>query len=99
MRAERKARLVDAKSAAGRQRAAIPARLRGDIWLVLYALATGILIVSAGVLLAGVERQWSPSGRAVTLLTTATATVIVGVAADPVLNWLRSSSGGRQPRS
>jgi hypothetical protein len=90
---------VDARPKAGRRRAAIPARFSSDLWLVLYALAAGILIVSAGVLLAGVERLWSPSGRAVTLLTTATATVIVGVSADSVLDWLRSSSVGRQPRS
>jgi hypothetical protein len=96
---QRKARLVDAQPKAGRLHRAIPAGVPTNLWLVLYALAAGILIVSAGVLVAAVERLWSPSGGAITLLVTAIATIIAGVSADAVLEWLRASSVGRQVRS
>jgi hypothetical protein len=87
--------LVDAQQKAGRRRGSVKARFSANILLVLYALAGGVLIVSAGVLIADVERLWSPKTTAITLLMTATATIICGVCADPILSWFRSSRAGR----
>jgi hypothetical protein len=90
---------VDAQPKASHERARTPARVPSDLPLVLYAIAVGVLIVSAGVLIAEVERLWSPSVVAITLLATATATVIAGVCADSVLGWLGSSRAGRRAPS
>lgn len=88
--------MVNAQPKAGRQHSAVAGRVSTDLWLVLYALVAGILIVSAGLLVAQVERLWSPSTMAITLLVTATATFIAGVSAESILGWLRPS--GVEPR-
>jgi hypothetical protein len=58
-----------------------------DVPLVLYALAAGVLAVSAGAIVAQAQR-WGALTNAISLLTTATLTVVAGVAADSVLGWL-----------
>jgi hypothetical protein len=65
--------------------------------MALYALAAGILAVSAGSV---VERagQWGALTRAVALFVTVAITVAAGVAADPALRWLLGPAVGRSPR-
>jgi hypothetical protein len=86
---------VDAQREVGRRHDRSQARCDTDLLLLVYGLVGGVLIVSAGVLIADVERLWSPSTRAIALLATATATITAGVCADSILGWLRSSRAGR----
>lgn len=86
--------MVDAGPEADRYRTAASSRASTDLPLVLYALATGILIVSASTLLAQAERQWDPFVNAISLLATAVITVITGLSADSVLSWLLSPHPG-----
>jgi hypothetical protein len=70
--------------------------------LALYAVAAGILAVSAGLLVRGAE-QWGPLTGAVSLLVTVTITVVAGLAAEPVVRWLvpvdlRRSARRPEPR-
>lgn len=93
---------MDAESKLGRERTADQARASTDLPLVLYAIATGILAVSAGILVADLERAWRPFTNVVSVVATATVTIIAGVSADAVLGWLGVSSRGRAddpPRS
>lgn len=79
---------MDAGPEADRQRPGASPRASTDLPLVLYALTTGILVVSAGTLLAQAGRRWDPFVNAISLLATAVITVVAGLSADSVLSWL-----------
>ena len=77
--------------------ASVPASGSIGLPMALYALATGILAVSAGTL---VQRagQWGPLTQAVSLFVTVAITVVAGVGADPALRWLLRPAPRPAPR-
>jgi hypothetical protein len=59
-----------------------------DLPLLAYGLASGVLAVSAGTLLAHAEQRLGALTKAVSLLATVAITVVAGLSADSVLEWL-----------
>jgi hypothetical protein len=58
-----------------------------DVPLAVYALAAGVLAVSAGAIINDTQR-WGMLTKAISVLTTVTIIVVAGVTADSVLGWL-----------
>jgi hypothetical protein len=79
--------LVKPDSEAGRSHATAAASGLGDVPLVIYAIAAGILAVSTGTLIKE-SQQWGVLTDAVSLFAVACITVVAGISADSVLNWL-----------
>lgn len=61
-----------------------------DVSLMLYAVATAILAVSVGLLIAQAA-QWGRLTSAISLSSALVLIVVAGFSADSVLNWLTSN--------